>query len=462
MSIIGPAPILTADETRNAESDAQAFGTALSDLMERAGGAVAEAAWRYGGGRPVLVLCGPGNNGGDGYVAARVLAARGLDVRVAASGNPMSDLAKAARKAWTGSVETLADAKAAPVLIDALFGTGLSRPLDGAISAALARLAEEAGFVLAVDLPSGVATDTGAHLGAFPVTMTLALGALKPAHVLQPSAAICGALRCADLGLSVHSTVTLLSRPHLIVPSGIDHKYSRGLVAVIAGDMPGAALLAATAAQRAGAGYVVLSGHEPGMGGTMALVRRNLDEVLSDERTGVIVIGPGLGRSVAARKMFDRLIDGEQALVVDADALHLIEEDDFRRFARRNAPVVLTPHAGEFDALFGHGQGSKIDRARKATTDSGCKIVFKGADTVIASNDGRIAIAPHGSHWLASAGTGDVLAGIIGAMLGQGMGAHDAACAAVWLHQDTARRAGPALIADDLCDHLPAALAACL
>jgi ADP-dependent NAD(P)H-hydrate dehydratase / NAD(P)H-hydrate epimerase len=455
------APILTAAETRAAEEAAIANGASISELMDRAGAAIAEAVWRYGSGQRTLILCGPGNNGGDGYVAARLLAERGVKVRVAASAAPATPAAKAARKAWSGEVEKLESAKSAAILVDALFGTGLSRPLDDTIAAPLRRLVEAAHFSLAVDVPSGISTDDGAVLGAAPVTMTLALAALKPAHLLHPAAALCGMIRCADIGVAVDSATAVLARPNLAAPGPQDHKYSRGYVAVISGTMTGASMLAAAAAQRAGAGYVALAGGS-GTGGTMALVHRNIEEVLADDRVDAFVIGPGLGRDAAARALIDRVIAAEPALVLDADALHLISSEDFRSFARRKSPVILTPHAGEFDALFGRDTGSKVDRARKAARDSGCKIIFKGADTVVASNDGRVAIAASASHWLASAGTGDVLAGIAGAMLARGLGPHEAASAAVWLHNEAARRAGHGLIADDLCAQLPAALSACL
>ena len=207
--------ILTGDEMRTAEAAADC---SLSELMERAGAAVAEAVWRYGGGRPTLILCGPGNNGGDGYVAARLLKARGLDVRVAALREPRSELGIAARALWNGPVETLAGAEPAPVLVDALFGTGLKRALEDETVSALARLAGAAHFTMAVDLPSGVGTDDGAALGAIPVDLTLALGSLKPANLLHPAAGLCGAVRVADIGINCMSTVSVIERPRLAEP----------------------------------------------------------------------------------------------------------------------------------------------------------------------------------------------------------------------------------------------------
>ncbi len=460
MRIFPTGPVLTAAEMRASEDAVMASGVTVHELMERAGAAVAEAVRRYGGGDAVLVLCGPGNNGGDGYVAARILAKHGMAVRVAMSGPPATDAAKAARAAWTGPVEALDDGAPAPVLVDALFGTGLSRQLGDAIRKPLHRLAADARFVVAVDVPSGVAADDGADLGAVKADITVALAAAKPAHLLQPAAGLCGHVRVADIGIVASSATGVIAKPVLPAPGPRDNKYTRGLVTVMGGPMAGAAALAASAAQRAGAGYVVLASGGANTG-AMALVHRSAADALKDDRISSIVVGPGLGRTAEARALLNQLIDASPALVIDADALRLIEDDDYRRFARRNAPVILTPHAGEFDALFGDTGGSKIDRARAAAKRSGCKIVFKGADTVIASGDGRASIAPPMPSSLATAGTGDVLAGIMGAMLGRGLGPHRAACAAVWLQGEAARRAGPSIIADDLCLHLPASVAAC-
>jgi ADP-dependent NAD(P)H-hydrate dehydratase / NAD(P)H-hydrate epimerase len=445
--------ILTAAEMRAAE---EAADCGLSELMERAGAAVAEAVWRYGGGRACLILCGPGNNGGDGYVAARLLKARGLDVRVAALREPRAALAIAARAAWEGPIEALGEATSAPVLVDALFGTGLARALEDGIAGPLARLAAAAQFVIAVDLPSGVGADSGAALGAVQADLTVALGAVKPAHLLQPAAALCGHVRVADIGMPAHSDTRILTPPRLVAPGADSHKYRRGYVAIIGGAMGGAAMLSAKAAMRL-AGYVALVGAK--RIGPDALVLRLWEDVAGDARIGAMLIGPGLGRDEKARASLDLALASAHPLVLDADALMLL---DVSTIAARAHPMILTPHAGEFAHLFGEGQGSKIDRARHAARASGAVIIFKGADTVIAAPDGRVVVASNAPSWLASAGTGDVLAGMVAALLAGGMTPLDSACAAVWLHGEAARRAGPGLIADDLSAQIPAAIGACL
>ncbi len=454
----GGQPVLMAAQMRAAEEAAIAGGTDVDTLMERAGAALAETVWRFGGGSETLILCGPGNNGGDGYVAARLLRAQGLNVRIAATGQPRTDVAKRARALWADTVETADETTApAPVLVDALFGTGLSRALDEAIAMPLWRLCEKARFRIAVDVPSGVGTDNGAALGAFPMDLTLALGSLKPAHFLQPAAGLCGAIRLADIGIAVNSPIQVTACPLLPRPRSDDHKYRRGMVFVAAGDMPGAAMLAAQAAQRAGAGYVVLDAQCPPYP-PHSIVRRAFDVALADRRTSAVVIGPGLGRSALARTQLSAALESGFPLVIDADGLNLLDPGIL---SNPTAPMILTPHEGEFSRLFGSIGGSKIDRALEAAKRSGTTVILKGADTVIAAADGRVALNPAAPPWLASAGTGDVLAGIAGAMLGRGLPAFEAACAAVWLHSDTARRAGPALTADDLPRHLPASLARC-
>jgi hydroxyethylthiazole kinase-like uncharacterized protein yjeF len=453
-------PVLTADAMRAAETAAIARGTTVVDLMDRAGHAVAEAVWRLGGGSPVLVLCGPGNNGGDGYVAAAALARRGIAVRVAASDEPRTDAARNARAGWSGSVEALDDAAPAPVLVDALFGVGLSRPLAAAISTPLARLTGAARLSITVDIPSGVGSDDGALLGTVPAfDVTLALGAAKPAHLLQPAAGHCGAVRVLDIGIPIDSDDFVLCRPQLAAPGADAHKYTRGMVAIIAGKMPGAAALAAEAAMRAGAGYSLLLGHEGG-GVPHAIVRKPWQpDALDDKRIGAVLVGPGLGRDDDAAARLDTAIASAHSLVIDGDALYLLDESRLKQLGTRAGATVLTPHAGEFAALFGKPAGSKAQAAREAARRAGAFVVFKGADTVIAAPHGDLLFAEPSNTWLSTAGTGDVLAGAIAATLSGHGAAMYRIAAGVWLHAEAARRLGAAFIADDLAAALTAARA---
>jgi len=457
-------PILTAAAMRGAEAEAIAAGTPVETLMERAGTAAAEAILRFAGIVPALVLCGPGNNGGDGYVVARRLRERGLDVRVAALGEPASPAARTAKAAWAGPVATLAEAAPAPLLVDSLFGIGLSRPLDEPAWRRLAALAAVARLRVAIDLPSGAATDDGRLLSPVPYfDLTVTFGALKPSHLLQPAARHVGRLAVADIGVDpgagADGGLHEIGRPRLRPPGPADHKYTRGHLLVVGGAMPGAAALAASAALRSGTGYVTLAGEA----GTVpdAVVRRPLaalDELLAG-RLGAVLIGPGFGRDAAARALLRKAMAAPHPLLLDGDALRLAAEEGWP--ARPAGATVATPHAGEFAAAFGD-EGGKIEAARAAASRTGAVIVYKGADTVVAGPDGPAVISAAPSHWLASAGTGDVLAGVIAGRLASGLPAFEAACAGVWLHGRAAQLAGPGLIADDLPLHLPAALASCL
>ena len=453
--------ILTAAQMRAAERAVFASGVPEYDLMERAGAAAAEIIWRAGGKRDFLLLCGPGNNGGDGFVIARLLRERGAPVRVAALGESSTPSSRTARARWNGPVETLADAAPAQQIVDALFGTGLSRGLDAATAAKLCALTERADFSYAIDLPSGVDTDSGTLLSAIPhYGVCIALGALKPAHMLQPAPAYWRRLALADIGIDASAAVHRLHPPHLMAPDASSHKYSRGLVAIIGGEMPGAAMLASHAAARAGAGMVRQLTDQSSVDGAHAIVtqpiatKADLDLALEDPRIAALLIGPGLGQGKRAEDRLAAAIASGQPLVLDADALNLL--------AGKAIPpgAVLTPHEGEFIRLFGQLPGNKIDRAAGAARQSGAIIVYKGSDTVIAAPDGRAAVADNGSPWLSTAGTGDVLAGLVAGRLAVTHDGFRAACEAVWLHGEAARRAGPAFIADDLLATLPAAIAA--
>lgn len=453
-------PILTAAETRAAEQRAMAAGASIATLMERAGAGVAEAVWRLAGGAPVLVLCGPGNNGGDGYVAARILRAKGATVRVAATGDPVSEAAILARRGWHGPVERLGDAAPAPIVLDAIFGTGLTRRVDTATAAPLAALVKAARLAISVDVPTGLATDTGKTMSdsVSRFDITLALGVVKPVHVLAASAELCGTVRVVDIGLARDrdARARVIDRPHLPGPGIASTKYTRGMVAVIGGIMPGAAVLASEAALRAGAGYVALLADTPPTSAPHALVRRGWSaNALDDARISAVLVGPGLGRDDAARSKLALALASDRPLVLDGDALHLL---DGQGFQNRRAPTILTPHGGEFFAMFGAWSGSKIEAARAAAMSSGAVVVFKGADTIIAAPDGGVIVAPHGSSWLSTAGTGDVLAGAVAAIAG-GDGAVPMSArvaAAVWMHAEAARRLGGAFLADDLAREISA------
>ena len=439
--------ILTAGEMRAAEEAAIAAGTPVETLMERAGIAAAEAIWRYAGPLPALVLCGPGNNGGDGYVIARELRARGVGVRVAALAEPKSEAARAARESWNGPVESLAGARPAAMLVDALFGTGLARPLEAAVSLRLRDLASAAQVRVAIDLPSGIATDDGQLLSPVPdCDLTITFQTLKPSHLLQPAARHMSRIVVADIGIAAESRLHEIGAPAFRPPGPDDHKYRRGYVALLAGEMPGASVLAASAAARAGAGYVRLIGGEaPGLPAAIVRGPGDPENLLADRRIGAVALGPGLGRDDAAKRLFGLTVASGRPLVLDADALGL---------GPVPAGAIVTPHEGEFVRLFPGLTGSKVERARSAAAASGAVVLFKGADTVVAAPDGRAAIARPAPAWLATAGTGDVLTGIVAARLAATGDPFQAACEAVWLHGRAAERAGPGLIADDLLRHL--------
>jgi hydroxyethylthiazole kinase-like uncharacterized protein yjeF len=446
-------PILTAHAMRLAEQAAIDGGTKVEELMERAGTALAEAAYRFAGPMPVLVLCGPGNNGGDGYVAARQLAERGVAVRVAALSEPRSDAATWARSQWTRDVETLSEETTGePLLIDCLFGTGLSRGLDDKTSLLLSELVHEASLAIACDLPSGVETDSGALLNPLhDYDMTVTFGALKPAHLLHPAMHKCGRLVLADIGIGASHEWHEIGPPELppLDPGG--HKYNRGLVHALAGTMPGAIALAVKAAARAGAGYVRVSTSRPIDDLPSAIVQVD-NAPVNDERIGSLLVGPGLGDIPAVLTL---ALTSKAPKVIDADAItHLGDPDRLE-----GQEAIITPHEGEFRKLFGDLPGSKPERAIEAARRSGAVVVYKGPDTLVASPDGRLGFAPRAHPWLASAGTGDVLAGLIAAMRARGLAAFEAACAGVWLHGRAAEIAGEQLIADDLAAAIPAAIA---
>ena len=459
--------ILSAAQMRRAEEELIAGGTSVDALMQVAGHGAAEWVWRVSGGRAVTVLCGPGNNGGDGYVIAQALHERGGAVRVVAASAPATDAARNARAAYAGEVlgrDSLSDGGTdGAVLVDCLFGTGLTRGLTAEHAALLAGLAARHPYRIAVDLPSGVDSDTGQPLspGLPDYDLTVALGAWKPAHFLMPACAKMGTLRLVPIGIGpVADAAGLIERPRLHAPDADAHKYRRGLLAIVGGAMPGAALLAATAAQGAGAGYVKLLGAAPAPD-DLVTDAQSLANALLDTRINAVLVGPGLGRDAMARERLTLVLSENIPAVLDADALVVLAP---RLLDERTAPLIATPHDGELAALERTfdcaGGGSKVGRARDLARASGIVIVAKGADTVIAAPDGRLALSPRASSWLSTAGTGDVLAGTIASRLASGADPFAAACQGVWLHGEAARRCPPAFTAGMLAAAIRSAYAA--
>ena len=459
--------ILTIAQMRAAEEAVIAAGTSVDGLMQTAGRGAAEWVWRIAGGSSVTVLTGPGNNGGDGWVIAEALRERGGEVAVIAATDPATPAAKTARALYHGEVLDASAERHGEVLVDCLFGSGLTRPLSGEHLALLSRLAASHDKRVAIDLPSGIESDLGQPLNRdLPgFDLTIALGAWKFAHFLMPADATMGALRLVGIGVaSVAGAAEAIAQPCFTAPGTEAHKYTRGLLAVVAGAMPGAALLACKAAQGAGAGYVKLLADEPLPGPPELVIDRTaLAEVLTDRRIDALLIGPGLGRDDRARERLAVALSEPIAAVLDADALVLLAP---RMLAERGAPLIATPHEGELHALeraFGlDGAGSKAERAAALAGASAMTVVAKGADTVVAAPDGRLALAPRASSWLSTAGTGDVLAGTIASRLAAGVEPFEAACQGVWLHGEAARLCAVPFTAGELAVAIPAAYAACL
>lgn len=487
-----PAPVLrevlTVAEMAAADRAAIAAGVSEFALMEAAGRAVAEAAAAMlPPGGPVLVLCGPGNNGGDGFVAARHLAARGHGVRLAATRAPESYGGAAGRHAalWTGPVERLAPehgGAGSGLVIDALFGAGLDRPLAGAAGAVVEGLSERRARVLAVDVPSGLLGDSGEAAGglALPAEATVTFCRKKPAHLLLPGRTLCGRVTVADIGIPDACVAALSPRLSEAGPwlAGFlpqrragSHKYDFGYLLIRGGaEMTGAARLSARAALRSGAGLVGLAAPSAvlpvyaGVAASLILLAAEDEagwrQALADERRNALLVGPGNGRDAATRRaVLDALATG-RALVLDADALTAFAGEAGLLAQARRGPLVVTPHEGEFARLFPDLTGGRLQRARAAAERLGGVVLLKGSDTVIAAPDGRAAINGSAPPALAVAGSGDVLAGLVGGLLAQGLPAFEAAALAAWLHGRLAAGAGRGLIADDLPDRLPALYAA--
>lgn len=461
--------ILTAAEMQQAEQTVIASGTSVDELMRRAGQGAGQMIWRIAANLPTLVLCGPGNNGGDGYVIAQWLLEKGVDVRVSAPLEPKTDAARHAKSLWRGQTLALADAPPAPQFVDCLFGTGLTRAVGDDWFAHFARLFAGARRRVAIDLPSGVESDHGTLLndiGTFDTT--IALGGYKPSHFLEPARSKMGNLVGIDIGITADSQLGILPRPRLPGPSSEDHKYSRGLVAVVAGAMQGAAQLTALAAQKAGAGYVKIfaaPGFEaPHPSIVVETVQdiAGLEEKLSDKRISALVIGPGLGRDAHAKDLLTTALGTDAPLVIDADSLTVAGSRFSELVKARSAETIATPHAGEFQALTADRLHHRLEDSRKLAAQSGCTILLKGPDTVIVRPDGAASIAARSCPWLSTAGTGDVLAGMIASRLATGISGYKAACEGQWLHSRAATLAGPAFTPEMLIDQIPASLQECL
>lgn len=469
------AVLLTVAEMAEADRRAIAGGIAGLQLMEAAGAAVARMVQRHHPHGSVLVLCGPGNNGGDGFVAARLLAAAGRSVAVMLLGevSALRGDAAAMAKQWTGLV-AIPDPALVPshdVIVDALFGAGLGKPLTGAAKVLVEAVNASGKPVVAVDLPSGLHGDDGQPRGvAIRATRTVTFFRAKPGHLLLPGRQLCGHLHVADIGIPADVLNAIKPRQwhndpalwHAALPAlRIDgHKYARGHVLVRGGALAGAARLAGHAALRIGAGLVTLAQPREALlqgGGPDALMRQACEGIpdwrhaITDARRNVLLLGPGNGAGAATGQAVRDALATKRAVVLDADALTCFADDPKALFRAIAGSCVLTPHDGEFAHLFPDlASLPKLERARQAAKRSKAVIVLKGADTVIASPDGRLAINANAPPDLATAGTGDVLAGFCAGLLAQAMPVFEAACAAVWLHGVAASAAGPGLIADDL------------
>jgi hydroxyethylthiazole kinase-like uncharacterized protein yjeF len=479
--------LLTPAEMAEADRLTIAAGTPGYALMSRAGAAVGEAARDMAEGGRILVIAGPGNNGGDGFVAAALLRRAGRDVRVALLGSraALKGDAKQAAADYDGPWEEIGPATdfSADLIIDALFGAGLARPLEDEAARVVEAVNAGAAPVLAVDLPSGIDGRSGAVQGvAIRAARTVTFVRLKPGHLLQPGRLHCGRTEVAQIGTpesvlaaigpKAFQNLPELWRRCLRPPRPDDHKYARGHAFVVSGPMSatGAARLAAMGALRAGAGAVTVASPPDALlvnaAHLTAIMVRAFDDaealgaLLADPRAKAVAIGPGNGVGEKTRGNVAAVLASNAALVLDADALTSFADQPgalFSQTKKRLRPVVMTPHEGEFARLFKH-EGSRLDRARAAAGESGACIVLKGYDTVIAAPDGRAAINANAPADLATAGSGDVLTGIVAGLLAQGLEGFEAACAGVWIHGAAGAAVGRGLIAEDLPVAIPGVL----
>ncbi|MEZ5859759.1 MAG: NAD(P)H-hydrate dehydratase [Geminicoccaceae bacterium] len=474
--------VLSTQAMAQVDRAAIAAGISGARLMENAGAGVVRAiTGRLSPGR-VLLLCGPGNNGGDGYVIARRLAAAGWPVRVAALGDPArlkGDAALAAAR-WNGPIGRLTEPAAGSfdILVDALFGAGLDRPLDPALGARLHELAAGRPQVVAVDVPSGVDGTTGTvSPDTLPADLTVTFACLKPAHLLEPARSFMGEIRCVDIGIpeaavAAHDTGLRVNGPAewgAMLPrwAAQEHKYSHGHVLVLGGGATstGAASMAAIAAARVGADLVtvaaprealpIYASHAPTLLTRPMENVADLGRLLEDRRFTAMLVGPAFGLGRHSLAVVERVLDARLPCVLDADALTALGDSHLSIDERKlPASTVLTPHDGEFARLF-RFTGDRLDRARRAAACAGCIVLLKGADTVIATPDGGARINAQAPAKLATAGTGDVLAGLVVGLMAQGMPAYDAAAAAAWLHARAAERCATPMLATDLAGWIP-------
>ena len=484
--------VLTTAEMERADRLTIAAGIPGFALMLSAGQAVAQAAMDLAEHGPILVVAGPGNNGGDGFVAAAELAARGREVSVISlceRDSLQGDAASAARGWKYPMLPFNPQAIGKPALIiDALFGAGLNRTVTGEPHEMIEAINANGAPVLAVDLPSGINGTSAAVMGAaIRATETVTFFRRKPAHLLLPGRIYCGRVRVADIGIDADvlkeikpqtfENVPEYWRDSFPIPRIDGHKYARGHTIVVSGDIAatGAARMSARGCLRAGAGLVTLASPRDALvvnaTALTAVMVHPIDTVvefadlLTDKRLNTCVIGPGAGVGDRTRDFVLTALSEKRSLVLDADALtsfagapeHLFEAIK----ASHDPQVVLTPHEGEFPRLFSdisnkHPFRSKLERVRAAAERSGAVVLLKGPDTVVASPDGRATIAANAPPWLATAGAGDVLSGMIAGLLAQGVAAFEAASIGVWMHGEAAREAGPGLIAEDLPEVLPA------
>jgi hydroxyethylthiazole kinase-like uncharacterized protein yjeF len=471
--------VLTTAQMAKADAYTIAHGVPSLTLMENAGQAVAGAIAARFKPCPVTVLCGPGNNGGDGFVVARLLDETGFTVRVAQNADPKGDAA-AMSEQWKGTRVALTPESldGARLVVDGLFGAGLSRPLEGAYAQVVEALNDLP--VAAIDVPSGLSGDTGQPLGGVVVkaALTVTFFRKKPGHLLLPGRALCGEIVVSDIGIPPEAATAGLheNMPGLWRypwPAAEGHKYSRGHCVVVSGGpaQTGAARLAARAALRVGTGLVSVASPPNAVmvnaSHLTAVMVKSFDgaaglgQLLSDKRLNAVALGPGLGVGGETRALVDVALKSGAAIVLDADAITSFRDDPEALFNRLHDRCVLTPHAGEFERLFPgllDESPSKLEATRAAAARAGCVVLLKGGDTVIAGPAGKAAINANAPPWLATAGAGDVLTGLIAGLLAQGMTAFDAACCGAWLHGDAASRVGPGLIAEDLPEMLPQVL----